>query len=284
MSSEPAPPESSDVERLVALERACELGLREHLPGLEIVDRHLELGGARPVDLLGVDGAGRPILIVFSDGVSGDAALSALEAVAFARNHAELIARHAGSLRKGAAAASARVPLAVLIAEAFSPRLVEQLAVVSARELALFEVTMLKGESRSSVGFRAVASRPSLASLERTLEQFLAALPPEERSLADLLARRLARLDERIELSCGEDSILWRLGEREVCRLDRAAAGWLAWVDADSFPIQARSDFTPLLDRVVRGSFEIDDGPPAKFATDQAQLLTPDEIAAFREP
>jgi hypothetical protein len=283
-------PGGPDADRVLALERACEHGLREHLPGLEIVDRRLELmsgeDGTRRVDLLGVDGSGRAVLIVFSDGASDDNLLVALESVAFARHHADLLARHVQSLRGDAPVALRRPPLSVLVAESFAPRLLDKLALLPARELALYEVIEVKSGSRSSVGFRPVESARAPSRSARTTEQFIAALPPEMRACAEILVRRLPRLDERLTCTSSEDSLVWRVDERDLCRLDRVPEGLVASDATAPEPIPMRDprDVGELLDRVIRASRGLPEKPAIGLERAHTQLLTPDEIAAFRDP
>ncbi len=282
MSSEETPVAGSD-SRAAAIERACELGLRSHFPGLEIVDRRLEIAAegdsGRRIDLLAVDGTGRAILISFIDGASDEGLLAALDSVAFARQYREPLEQHLRSVRADVGGVRARAPLSILVAESFAPRVIERLALVPPRELALFEVIELKGAGHSTVSFRPVGSARSPVDAE----QFLAALPPGERACAELLARRLPRIDERFLCTPSEDSLVWRAGDRDVCRLDRAADGLVAW-DATSnepIPLRAVADVASLLERVIRATRAPAEKPEPRAPV---QLLTPEELAAFRDP
>lgn len=296
MSADETSAGTFSASRLAALERACELGLREHLPGLEIVDRHLELyppdhvdGAARHVDLLAVDASGRVILITFTDGSSDETLLVACESVAFARIHADVLARHVGSLRAGAdAAARRRPPLSVLVAESFAPRLLDKLALVPARELSLFEVLEVKSGGGASVGFQPVQSSRAGAGASPgvwTPEQFVAVLPAAERAYAESLLRRLPRLDDGLTCVGSEESLLWRSKDRDLCRLDRGPEGLLAWAGTESEPIRllGMADVEELLDRVIRGHLGAPEERPAGPERSSVALLTPDEIAAFRD-
>jgi hypothetical protein len=142
-------------------------------------------------------------------------------------------------------------------------------------------VTELKGADRSSVGFRPLGSAGSTASTE----QFLAALPPAERTCVESLVRRLARIDERFVCTPSEESLVWRAGERDVCRLDRTDRGLVAW-DAtgnEPTPLRGPADVGELLERVIRGSRAPGETPAPELERGPVQLLTAEELAAFRD-
>jgi hypothetical protein len=281
-------------EERAALLEAVEADLARLLPDLEIVDRGLDLSrgpvrGAfsRRADLVAVDGSGRPLLVLLVDGRGDDTVLTAINALAFARQSGDAVARPAReALLRGAAARVA------LVAEAFSSRSLDGLSLLPERELLLFEARKIESGSGSRVRLVRQPLLPARAGNEAADRGgFLATVPEALRGTAELLLRRLARVDAAVECSFGEGTASFRCEGRELCSVEVREGGLFGAIPAleRSLPIHGMDDADAFLDEVLREHIlllgEGWGAPPLAASTRvrEPPLLTPEEIAAFRD-
>ena len=88
-----------DQNEIEELQRDLERGLAESVPGLEVLDRELQLGEKSCADLAGIDASGRLVFVMLVDGDGDASALAVLDALAYARENGALLARHWKSAR-----------------------------------------------------------------------------------------------------------------------------------------------------------------------------------------
>jgi hypothetical protein len=282
--------ENAERETLLGI---LETDLPRLVPGLGVVDRGLLLARGhargtegRRADLVLLDDSGRALIVLVVDGRSDDTVLAAIDALAFARQNGDALARPSRPLSPREI--SARV---ALVAESFSARVLESLSVLPEAELLLLETRKLASETGSRT--RLVRVEPMLArtvSPAVSRESFLATIPEFLRGTADLLLRRLARVDAELEFSFAEGAVEMRCGERELCVLevhDGALRGEIPALDR-RIPIRGMDDADLLLDEVLREHLH-DLAPiplvraPMSPRRSEEPLLSPEEIAAFRE-
>jgi hypothetical protein len=294
---EAEPEERRGPEGRAELIAAIEIELSRLLPDLRIVDRSLDLTrgpvrstARRRADLLALDAAGRPVIVLIVDGRGDDTVLAAVNAVAYARANAGALAR---PLREDAAprAPGARV---ALIAETFSARTMESLGLLPESELLLFEARRVD----SAAGTHARLSRVVLPNLRReeeppvAREVFLARVGETRQAIAELLLRRLSRVDAGIRVSFEEDRASFDLEGRELCRLEIEQGALQGSIPAlkQRLPIHGPDDADAFLDEVLRERILLlgegwgtPSPPPAAKPPAEEPLLTPEEIAAFRD-
>lgn len=293
---EAEPEERSGREGRAELLAAIEIELSRLLPDLRIVDRGLDLTrgpvrstARRRADLLALDAAGRPVIVLIVDGRGDDTVLAAVNAVAYARQNAGALAQ---PLREEAARATgARV---ALIAESFSARALESLGLLPESELLLFEARRVD----SAAGTHARLSRVVLPSPRReeeppmAREDFLARIGETRRGTADVLLRRLERVDAGIQASFEEDRASFDLEGRELCRLEIEQGALQGAIPAlkQRLPIHGPDDADAFLDEVLREHILLlgegwgTPSPPAPARPPAEEpLLTAEEIAAFRD-
>jgi hypothetical protein len=122
-------------------------------------------------------------------------------------------------------------------------------------------------------------------------EAFVAELPVEQRELCLHLARRMGRLDDELEIDAGPAGVLWRFQGEPLAQIEEGdgglrggvAPGFLAHriageTDIERFLEAAMSRLAELL-----GGGGADDGEAGEAALEGRNLLTPEEIAAFRD-
>jgi hypothetical protein len=263
-------------------ERAALLGLIEEdlprlLPDLRVVDRGLALSRGR-AELLLQDRGGRAWILVVADGRGDETLLAAVDALAFARANGEALCDPAGS--RDPRDLAARV---LLVAEAFSERALEALALLPERELHLVAVRRLEsqsGERARLVRLEPASARPAASGRAG----FLAAVPDALRPVAELLLRRLARLDAEVELSFAPQTAWIHLGPRELGSLDVHEATLIATLPSldRRSAIRGQDDADVFLDHVVSEHLRsLDEGEGLARAA-REPLLTPEELAAFR--
>jgi len=271
--------------------------LREALPGLELVDRDLEVGAERRADLVGVDGDGRAVAVLLVDGGDEQAPLVALDAFAWLARHRALLAAHLESARLD----PGLEPLVVLVAERFEDRQLERLAGLSraaVRCLELRTVTSQRGERTYLVPAPFPFGEGDALDPEGT-HALLRALSPEAAALAEGLLRRLDRVDDELERAADGHGVVWSLADQRLCGL-RAARGMLhgSVGRRAGAPIHSSADAEDFVERVMRyfarwlgvpaeggAVADEDDAEPAPDAFDPAApMLTAEEIAAFQEP
>lgn len=269
---------------------ACERDLGRRFPGFALLDRELALTAdegepdARRADWVGVDATGRAMLVLFVDGHAEETILLALDALAFARARGSELAAHltARAHASGRAIDAARVPLTVLVAESFDPRVVRALSPLPESSVALFEAGVVRTQAGTQTTLR-IAGAP--ATFEPDPAERIASWPIEMRARAELLTRRLGRLGSDVRCVATADALCWMIEEEPLVWVRNAegmlVGGLSAHADARALdPESARERF---LDDVVRAYVQRDADSQAAGGMPEGDLLTPEEIAAFRD-
>jgi len=261
--------------------------LELHLPGIELLDRELEIargaGKARTLALVGRAAGGRLVLIEELEGPPEKTALRALELAALARDHAqELLGRFGCALG----------PTLVLLAGEHAAELGNLLAPLLGRELQLFSCTQIRTRSSTSFALAPLAgSRAERA--PRSREDFLAELAPPVRPLAEKLWQRLSApaLGARAEI--GSAGVRWSDARGPLCSLaggQDGLSGRLPGLD-EAIELGNEADGRGFLDAVLALHLERTGGgmkAPAQASPDGAfdprtPLLSEAEIAAFHD-
>jgi hypothetical protein len=281
--------ENPDRTERARLREILESDLRRFAPDLEVVDRGLILSrgavrtpNARRADLVFTDGAGSALLALVVDGRRDETVQAAVEALLFARENAGALARLRPSGTAptgiGSVAPTARV---AIVAEGYSERCLEALGLFPKDELWILEARRFEGETGARHVLVSLTPPPAMRERgERERLAFLARVPDPLRDAAEGLLRRLERLDRGARASFADGRATVRSGLREIVALaiqDGRLEAEAAALD-ETRPIRTPADAESFLDAVVRGELR---GPPPVFQ--EGPLLTPEEIAAFRE-
>jgi hypothetical protein len=262
-----------------------EADLRRLAPGFEVVDRGLVLAtgpsrtggpGARRADFVLTDGAGSVLLALVVDGSPDETVQAAVEALLFARANAEALAllRPEPPVKNGRA-------LVALIAEEYSERCLDALALLPADELWILEAKRFESESGVRAVLVPVTEPPEIAAPEDPARAaFLARVPDPMRECAESLLARLARLGDAVLASFEESRATIHSGPREICSLAIEADHLEASAPGlhPPRPLARPAEAEAFLDEVIRGELA---GPGGTETA--GPLLTPEEIAAFRE-
>jgi hypothetical protein len=280
------------------------------LPDLEWIDRNLELGDGRRVDLVGVDGGGRALALVLVGEDEEQALLAALDAHAWFAQHKGLLDGHFGHPRLD----PERAPRVVLVAERYSERMLARVAgldpsIVQALELR--QVTSQRSVRTYLVPARSAthSESPDDPTGARAL---LRGLTPEAAALAERLLRRLVRADDEIDLAADGAGVRCTLDGEALCGLQARRGALLGWVgESAPQPLVHTEDGEAWIEQVLRalrrllpanpparprenegraraGEGEDDEGGERGEGPDpfdpRAPLLSAEEIAAFQEP
>lgn len=280
--------EQAEKEGLLGI---IEADLPRLVPGLGVVDRGLVLSrgpvrGAegRRADLVLLDELGRALIVLVVEGRGDDTVLAAIDALSFARRSGDALARPNRALLPREI--TARV---ALVAETFSTRVLEALSLLPERELLLFEPRRTSSEGGARTRLARVDPAPARTpNPSAGRDSFLDAVPAALRSTADLLLRRLTRVDAEIELAFTDSSAAVRCRERELCSLTPRDGNLQGEIPALDRRVQLRGldDADLFLDEVLRQHLaDLEKDLPALEFSPRTQaeepLLTPEEIAAF---
>lgn len=237
------------------LREAVNHGLGEVYPDLEIVDRELELRRGLHAEVVGVDANGGLVLVLIHGGDDDRAVLNVLDALAFADRHRDLMVGH---LRIGRLDPDAGAQ-AILVGRSFSSGVVERLGCLESGRVRLVEVRSL----RSARGERSyLIPREGSASTGRRVDPsghdvlpFLSALGSSLRPVAQLLLRRIERLDDQLACEASEQRIRWLLEGSELVVVERTEVGMEARVGGSGPRRPVRDTLTVecLLDDVLNG-------------------------------
>lgn len=258
-------------------------------PGFELVDRDLVLSRHRRVPFVGVDAAGRLVLVVCLELDSGDGASLALDALAFARARAAALQRHLAAPRL-------RSPLSAVVwvvAREFSAEERVRLQRLEPGAVRMFECVSIEsqrsaGDYLQEVGTpsEAAPAGASAASAAPTASGPLAALPSGVRELAEGLVRRVEHLDDDLEATRTPDHIAWRFQDELVCSISLVGGELAGAVPGGGFEgaISGPEHVERFLGAAVQrylavlghGDLIAVPRPPAA-----APLLTAEELAAF---
>jgi len=192
--------------------------LERNFPGLEILDRDLELSDRFRADLVAVEASGRLVLVLLVEGEGDEPVLAALEALAFAEHNAQVLAAHfeAPHLR------SDQPPRVLLVAQNFPPSLVERLRPLFDSAVELFEVRCVKSARGENVFLATVGGESQVlaASGSATEEGFLKRLAPDLESIARHAIERMARVDEDLLLGVTGTRLSWSFRGTALARLE----------------------------------------------------------------
>lgn len=269
---------------------ACERDFGQYCPGFALLDRDLALTAdesapnARRVDWIGVDATGRAVLVLFVDGHAEETILLALDAISFARASGTELAQHltARAHASGRAVDRARVPLTVLVAESFDPRVLRALSPLSASAVALLEIGVVRTQAGTYTTLRVAGSAPAPNDLDPA--GLIGSWPAEMREGVERLARRLGRLGSDVRCVTTSDALCWMIDEEPLVWV-RNAEGMLVGglsARADARALALESERERFLDDVVR-AYVRRDAESEAAAMPAGDLLTPEEIAAFRD-
>ena len=286
-----------------------------------MLDHGLKVAGT-VVDLVGLDGEGRLVLGLLGSG-SADDATTALKALAFVRRRGGELAEHLGRTIERAASRARVVlvaeaatrelcdlvaPLEVAGVELFETHIIE-----SHRGARTFVSTVSVDGAGSIQADEPPAQEASSApsQRERPDEEHAGGVAEAvERTdrLAQDLIRRIERLDDRLDVRRSATLIRWSLAGHDLCSLDLGGdrpRGGLGQAEAQHELTDAAAVETFLQGVMERFLVLADDPPLADGGEDggladerpangsspaggrtlgAAQLLTPEEIEAFREP
>jgi len=280
-----------DLEELENLQRDLESGLVEAVPGLEVLDRELQLGEGSCADLAGIDGSGRLVLIMLVEGEGDATALAVLDALAYARENGALLARHWKSARLRTEL-DAQV---VLVADHFSTRLSQRLTSLGGTLVKFLEVHELSSKTGTAsylVPLRTLSSGAAPGVL--IPEAYVASLPEYLRDPASLMLRRVGRIDEDLDCTATANGLQWRFQGEVLCSLSQGGErleGFLA-ESSTAFNLVGDGQLDAFVERVLECYIERLDGAVRPLGEileqveivpqDRGQLLSPEEIEAFR--
>ena len=223
--------------------------LAEVLPGYMTLDRDLILEHGLTASLVGLDGEGRLLLVMESARMisleGDDLVLVALDALAWALAHRGLLARHVG----GEAIDIDAPPRIVLVCDEIRPAVLRRLGALPSSCIQLFERRELcTSGARSTYLLPVGPKEPELRELSSAApaKGFLGGLDDEERRLAELLLRRIDRLDETLECTGGESGIRWLLAGDEICDIATGPDGLIGTVPGEE------------IDMVLSGELDVD--------------------------
>lgn len=200
----------SDDALVAALEAA--------IPGFELADEGLELDAGPLVDLLGVDGEGRLVLVLRAAGQGPSSVAAVLDVVAFAQRRVAVLTRHLANDRL-----RADLPFRlVVLAENYAPDVRRRLSALGPCGVELMEFGALRTASGEHSYVLPLGGEPAAAAptVRVGLEPALAELGDEQRQKMRAIARRLERLDDGLEVQAARRSVSWVLGSEVLARVD----------------------------------------------------------------
>ena len=259
-------------------------------PDLEQVDRDLEVGEARTVDLACVDGTGMLWLVSWVREDDVEPILTVLDSLVWFEATHTVLARHFDCPRLRAEA-GLRV---ALVAEAFPGRLQARLNGLDPSVLRLFELKRVRSERGDHAYVVPLESgRPSAAISENvSVDAFLEGLGEDSRELARRMLRRVERIDDRLQCTAKAHEMIWYLPDGPLCEL-RAGNGLLvtrALPAGEQRTLARMEDLESTLDDVLEAYVERLPSAPAELVrpadladVDPAALLSAEEIEAFRQ-
>ncbi len=281
--------------------------LRASHPGLELIDADLDLGESRRADLVGVDPAGRLVLVLMVEGAGDAPILGALDGVAFCVRNRGLLGAHFESTRVD----PELPPQVLLVAERFEEHLLARMLGLSGDSVRCLEVrrvTSRRGERVYLVPPVLPGPTPGAPDGSAT-RALLRALSPEAASLAEDLLRRLDRVDSDLGRQADGSGVAIAFQGEPLCSL-RAVHGVLqgrVGPHGPLLPLPTRSDAAQYLEEVMArfrhllaqdslsaltprdeglrpGAGGGEDDPILRALDPGAPILTQDEIAAFQQP
>ncbi len=266
-------------------------GLTEIFSGFEIVDRELDLGENRRVDWVGVEATGRLVLVLLVEGDGVEPVLGALDALAFVQRNRSVLAGHLQSHKLRPEVA----PIVALVAESFSDRLLGRLSGLNGEMTRLFELRTVASARGEHVYLAPIQPAPARAAMlaPRGTEVFVRGLDPSLKPLAELVLKRVARIDDQLSSAASEKAITWRWNGELLCTLatvDDQLEGQAhpdgnpvrvgAAADVEAFVERALQRYVDLLGNVPRAS----EPQTSLESVEPHSLLSAEELEAFRQP
>jgi len=266
-----------------------EVAIEEALPGLEICDQDLVIDGEVRAELVGVDPAGCLTLVVVLEGRGEEDVIRALEVLSRVRANVGLVARHLQQAQLDASLA----PRVLVVADPMVDVVQRGLEGLGAAGLDLFRVRRVesaKGERNylEPVG----GSRDAAGEPTGGVEVFIATLPEGMRPLAERMIECMDRLDDDLVTAAGPRAVSWSLDGELVVRMDQAADGLQVAVGPRlvTRALAAEKDVDGVVEDalllVLRSAGIAEEEGLVEHElkpADPEQLLTPEEIEAFRD-
>ncbi len=271
--------------------------LERSFPGLTVLDHDLELSERHSADLVAMEAGGRLVLVLLVDAGGDTPVLAALDALAFARHNASVLAAHFEEPRL----AGGEPPRVLLVAQTFPPGTAERLLPLTGSAVELYEVRQVRSARGENVYLTPVGSGPvagiAPATATGTRESFLASLPTDLEVFANDCLERLERIDEELVLTARPGRAAIGFRGQDLARLELAGGRLVGAVGAGSDARALRSrahvdlfveevlgryvsrlGLSPGLDEGVQAPGPVDPLPGA-----DEPLLSADEIRAFQE-
>lgn len=212
-----------------AMQRELERGLDDALGGFELLDRDLELdaGPSEPgyaADLIGVDAAGRLVLVVLLDAGELDGAIErALDLVAFADARRGLLERHFGrTLRPSKGAGTGTV--VVLVGASFPDELARRARTIGNDRIRLLHMRELR-TARGSTTLFVPLEEGSAHGGEQGIEGLAAQWSRPRAELLTGLGERLERVDPEVVPERAGSGVEWRVRGAALCSVTPSPNG-----------------------------------------------------------
>lgn len=267
-------------------------GLEDVLDGFHLLDREVRFDEAVRADLIGVDGSGRLVWVVVADDSDDRTALAVLDGMSFARRNPALLRRHfAAGVRGGGANKATRL---VLVLPTERTNLAERFKPFTGRELEILTVRTITSGAGERSYLTPVGTGGEVSDLvpSQDRDAFLDALPEGQRGLARILVERMRRMDDELSFETSQAGVLWTYQGETLAQLEHRDTGLAGGVAPEFSPLRIATelDVERFLDAAVGRLVRLfsDDSQPARrdlgeLAFGEGPLLTPEEIAAFRD-
>ena len=259
--------------------------LHQVVPGLEVIDRRLELGSGMRAEVVGVEDGGRLVLALWPVPEDEDRALlDVLDTLTWARSNRDLLARHLDSERFTAAD-----PLVLVVGDSFSPRYLDRLASIDPGAVRAFERREVTSERGRSTYLVPVGEGASVAA---GAEVFLDRLDESLLPRAELLRQRLAHVDDGVICSANEEGLRWSLKGVELCEIVGGGGRLVGRVPqgGPGIALSNEDDQERFLDAALRRYVDLADsvdsllGEVELIPKTRAPLLSRSEIEALEDP
>ena len=197
---------------------SLESTLERNFPGLEVLDRDLELSERFRADLVAMEQSGRLVLVILVEGDGDEPVLASIEALAFAEHNAAVLPAHFEEPRLR----TDQPPRVLLVAQRFPQGLLARLRPLFDSSVELFEVRCVKSSRGDNVFLTAVGGEPQVLVTGSTATEasFLSRLAPDQESIARHALDRLARIDEALLLAASGSRLTWSFRGVDLARLE----------------------------------------------------------------
>jgi hypothetical protein len=273
-------------------------GLDEIVPGISVLDSELAFEGGARADLAAVDPSGRLHLVLVAGEDADRAALEALDALGVLRTQLELFVRHFGEGRIN----PERSPRVLVVSPGTDTRLAERLAPLADAGVSVLGLRTMRSRAGERSYLVKLDTGGRTAAASTGTAAFLRGLPSRLEALGNALVERMQRLDEELTPTADATTVVWRLADEVLVRVERIGDLLQASVAPrhEPLPLGDLADLERLTEKVyarlvrvlnlTRGEEPLAPLEPGAARGDgrrEAQrdepLLTPEEIQAFRE-